>query len=74
MCIRVTRDLYRHHMRTIYLEQCGITMGFDPTGANPIYNVNDGKDGMTGMPRRRGRPCAWPPARARRVGPPQAAF
>ncbi len=21
------------------------------------------KDGMTGMPRRRGRPCAWPPAR-----------
>ena len=55
MCKRVTA----HHMRTIYLEQCGITMGFDPIRSTMSMR----KDGMTGMTRRRGRPCAWPPAR-----------
>jgi hypothetical protein len=67
MCKRVTS----HHMRTIYLEQCGITMGFDPIRSTMSMR----KDGMTGMPRRRGRPCAWPPARGVcGVPPPQAAF
>jgi hypothetical protein len=55
MCKRVTA----HHMRTIYLEQCGITMGFDPIRSTMSMR----KDGMTGMTRRRGRPCAWPPVR-----------
>ena len=55
MCKRVTA----HHMRTIYLEQCGITMGFDPIRSTRSRR----KDGMTGMTRRRGRPCAWPPVR-----------
>jgi hypothetical protein len=67
MCKRVTA----HHMRTIYLEQCGITMGFDPIRSTMSMR----KDGMTGMSRRRGRPCAWPPARGVcGVPPPQAAF
>jgi len=69
MCKRVTIDVYRHHMRTIYLEQCGITKW----DLNPIYTMR--KYGMTGMPRRRGRPCAWLPARGVcGVAPPQAAF
>lgn len=77
MCKRVTRDLYRHHMRTIYLELCGITKGFRTQQADanvPIRStMSMRKDEMTGMPRRRGRPCSWPPPRARAAcGPPSS--
>ena len=75
MCKRVTRDLYRHHMRTIYLELCGITKGFDPTStqrANPIYNVNEKRRNDRDAPPPRSPLLMAAPPRARGVWPPSS--